>query len=87
MDHRQLYPSNLTAPDGSKFPVCVISGWPVIDIKKSSSITFESGNVAIADDWTKVVSVSKTIQSSSIKQVIEFVIKWCGPPMKQYSFQ
>ncbi|XP_050421465.1 intraflagellar transport protein 172 homolog [Adelges cooleyi] len=86
LDQRQLYPSNLTAPDGSVYPTCVISGWPVIDVKKSLAITFESGKMAVKDDWTKVMTVSKTIQSSSIKQILEFIGKWCGPPVQQYSF-
>ncbi|XP_026810375.1 intraflagellar transport protein 172 homolog isoform X2 [Rhopalosiphum maidis] len=85
-DQRKLYPSNLTAPDGGTYPVCIVSGWPVIDTKKSNAVTFENGRMAIKDDWTKVMTVSKTIQSSAVKQTLEFIAKWCGPPVQQYSF-
>lgn len=86
LDHRRFYPSNLTAPDGGTYPVCIVSGWPVIDSKKSTTVTFESGRMAIKDDWTKVITVSKTVQSSAIKQILEFIDKWCGPSVQQYSF-
>jgi len=85
-DQRRLYPSNLSAPDGGTYPVCVVSGWPVIDTKKSHAVTFENGRMAIKDDWTKVMTVSKTVQSSAVKQTLEFIAKWCGPPVQQYSF-
>lgn len=86
LDQRALYPSNLNSPDGSTYPVCVISGWPVIDSKKSYTVMFENGRMAIKDDWTKVMTVSKTVQSSEIKQTVEFITKWCGLPIQQYSF-
>ncbi|XP_025413024.1 intraflagellar transport protein 172 homolog isoform X3 [Sipha flava] len=86
LDQRSLYPSNLTSPDGGMYPVCIISGWPVIDSKKSYSVTFENGRMANKDDWTKVMTVSKTVQSSAVKQTLEFIAKWCGPPVQQYSF-
>jgi len=85
-DQRKLYPSNLTAPDGGTYPVCIVSGWPVIDTKKSNAVTFENGRMAIKDDWTKVMTASKTVQSSAVKQTLEFIAKWCGPPVQQYSF-
>lgn len=86
LDQRRLYPSNLTSPEGGTYPVCIISGWPVIDSKKSHAVTFENGRMAIKDDWTKVMTVSKTVQSSAIKQTLEFITKWCGSPVQQYSF-
>lgn len=86
LDQRRLYPANLTSPEGGTYPVCVISGWPVFDLKKSHAVMFESGRSAVKDDWMKVMTVSKTIQSSAIKQTLEFIVKWCGPPVQQYSF-
>ncbi|VVC40970.1 Armadillo-type fold,Tetratricopeptide-like helical domain [Cinara cedri] len=86
LDQRRLYPSNLTSPDGGQYPVCVLSGWPVIDSKKSYAVTFENNRMAIKDDWTKVMTVSKTVQSSVVKQTLEFITRWCGPPVQQYSF-
>lgn len=86
LDQRRLYPSNLTSPDGGKYPVCVVSGWPVIDPKKSHAVTFANGRMAVKDDWTKVMTVSKTVQSAPIKRTLEFIAKWCGPPVQQYSF-
>jgi len=86
LDHRRLYPSNLASPEGGTYPVCVISGWPVIESKKSCAVTFERGKMAVKDDWTKVITVSKTVQSSTVKQTLEFINKWCGPPVQQYTF-
>lgn len=89
LDQRNLYPSNLqTSPDSdSTYPACILSGWPVIDSKKSHALTFENGRMALKDDWTKVMTVSKTTQSTAIKQTLEFIAKWCGPPIQQYSFR
>uniref|UniRef100_A0A1I7Y2L2 TPR_REGION domain-containing protein n=1 Tax=Steinernema glaseri TaxID=37863 RepID=A0A1I7Y2L2_9BILA len=71
-DRRGCYEASTVDGRGTQFPVCVISGYPIIDAAK------DLGNGVKADlaNWQTFVTVSKTQPTDNLDDVQEFLTKW-----------
>uniref|UniRef100_A0A914PIN1 Uncharacterized protein n=1 Tax=Panagrolaimus davidi TaxID=227884 RepID=A0A914PIN1_9BILA len=72
LDRRGIYEASTIDGEGKQYPICVITGYPVIGNVK------ELGNNKIADssNWQTFVTVSKTNSSDQIFDVQQFLGKW-----------
>ncbi|KAK0403869.1 hypothetical protein QR680_017169 [Steinernema hermaphroditum] len=72
VDRRGCYEASTVDGRGGQFPVCVVSGYPIIDSAK------ELGNGVKADlaNWQTFVTVSKTQPTDQLDNVQEFLARW-----------
>ncbi|TKR80418.1 hypothetical protein L596_014494 [Steinernema carpocapsae] len=71
-DRRGCYEASTVDGKGGKYPICVISGYPIIDSVK------DLGNGVKADlaNWQTFVTVAKTQSTDHLDDIHQFLGKW-----------
>ncbi|XP_050690071.1 intraflagellar transport protein 172 homolog [Eriocheir sinensis] len=83
-DERMVYEASLVDNEGSTYPPCVISGYPVI----RSRLDLKRGQAASKEDWNKLVMATKMATTPECQDVLKFITAWCGGlPTMGYNFQ
>ncbi|XP_063612068.1 intraflagellar transport protein 172 homolog [Penaeus indicus] len=83
-DERGVYEASLIGADNSRFPACVISGYPVI----RNRLDLKRGQAANKEDWNKLIMATKMSSSPECQDVLKFITAWCGGlPGMGYNFQ
>ncbi|XP_076029417.1 intraflagellar transport protein Oseg2 isoform X2 [Oratosquilla oratoria] len=84
LDERMVYEASLVGSDGTHYPPCVITGYPVL----RSRLDLKHGQVANKEDWNKVIMATKMTNSPECQDVLKFITSWCGGvPNMGYNFQ
>lgn len=79
-----VYEASLVGNDGTPYPPCVISGYPVI----RSRLDLKRGQAANKEDWNKLVMATKMATTPECQDVLKFITAWCGGlPSMGYNFQ
>ncbi|KAH7719862.1 hypothetical protein AAVH_12667 [Aphelenchoides avenae] len=76
VDENGRYEASTVDQDGNVFPVCVISGYPVLH----SGHDFGNGKMADSDAWQAFVTLTKTNASDELFDVQQFLTRWSGTP-------
>ena len=78
------YEASLTSVDGSKYPACVVTGYPVIH----NRLELIRGQVANKDDWNKLIMATKMGTSTESQDILKFISVWGGgSPNMSFNFQ